>query len=331
MEAGIEQGVAQVALALFTTLVPSGVFAFVVVAVYLLAGKVEDAARERLGHFLSIPLAVTILGLIASTNHLGRPSNTMYVLMGVGRSPLSNEVSSVIVFLGLAWIAWLLSFGSLRWRKVSRVLLALACAASVFVIAAMANAYRIDTIVSWALPYTQVNLVLTAPMGGSALALCTFAAVGVDARGHRRLYGGLVAAGAASTAAACASQCMQYVALGEVRSGLATASSLVPFYPACIAASAIMACIAWVLCARRLRACACASSCAGGPSGNEGEAPAGAGEPSGGEGEAPAGAGGPAGDAEFSVALAAGASALVLAAVFVVRFAFYCMHLTAGL
>ncbi len=110
MVTGIDQGLAQLSLVAFTTLMPSGALAFVAIAALLLSRRLAPAEAARLARFLIIPLAVAMLGLIASTNHLGKPGNTLYVLMGVGRSPLSNEVFATGLFVAFAWTAWLLSF-----------------------------------------------------------------------------------------------------------------------------------------------------------------------------------------------------------------------------
>ena len=92
MGVGFSQGLAQVTLALFTTLAPSGAVALAIVAAVLLFAKLGDDVRARINKFMCIPLVVTMVGLIASATHLGNPANALYVFMHVGSSPLSNEV-----------------------------------------------------------------------------------------------------------------------------------------------------------------------------------------------------------------------------------------------
>ncbi|MFR1640267.1 MAG: DmsC/YnfH family molybdoenzyme membrane anchor subunit [Eggerthellaceae bacterium] len=43
----------------------------------------------------------------AASTHLGNPANALFVFLGVGRSPLSNEVFCAVVFLPLAGVYWL--------------------------------------------------------------------------------------------------------------------------------------------------------------------------------------------------------------------------------
>ncbi|MCI8452797.1 MAG: dimethyl sulfoxide reductase anchor subunit [Eggerthellaceae bacterium] len=236
MVTGIDQGLAQLSLVAFTTLMPSGALAFVAIAALLLSRRLAPAEAARLARFLIIPLAVAMLGLIASTNHLGKPGNTLYVLMGVGRSPLSNEVFATGLFVAFAWTAWLLSFSERPWGRVRTVLLALSCASALAAIAFISCAYSIRTVVTWDLPFTNVNLVAVAPMGGSVLALATLRAAGVR-RG--RLERALLALGAAGVLLALGSQAAQCATLGSVRSGLVRASDLVGGYPVVIAASAV--------------------------------------------------------------------------------------------
>lgn len=58
-------------------------------------GHLDEKGRARLAHATVIPLLVSMVGLVASATHLGTPANALYVLTGVGRSPLSNEVERV--------------------------------------------------------------------------------------------------------------------------------------------------------------------------------------------------------------------------------------------
>ena len=63
MGVGFSQGLAQVTLALFTTLAPAGMVAFCVMACVLLFGKLSEKQWERMSHFLVVPLAVAVVGL----------------------------------------------------------------------------------------------------------------------------------------------------------------------------------------------------------------------------------------------------------------------------
>lgn len=287
VETALAEGVVQLSLAFFTTATPGGIIACLIVACYVLAHPADDERSVYLRRFLIIPLAAVILGLIASTNHLGRPSNTLYVLVGVGRSPLSNEVAAVVAFTGLMWIAWLLSFAKARFRKAVKVLLGLSVLMGIWSISRIAGAYSIDTVVTWNLPYTAANLVLASLVSGPGLALVAFRAAGIR---HRRLYGVALGAIAVFALALAVLEFLQYEALQDLQSGLYGASELVPFYPACIIVSTVLIGSGILVGALPLLQ------------------------------KRQAGVG-------FLVA----GSVLVFGGVFIVRFVFYCMRLTAGL
>lgn len=127
---GFANAADEITLVLFTTLAPSGVVALIVMALVLvIRGPRLDAARRvALDRCLWIPIVVTMVGLVASATHLGNPANALYVLAGVGRSPLSNEVASGVAFLGSAGVYWLTAFsvdgGRPRLRRLALVAIA---------------------------------------------------------------------------------------------------------------------------------------------------------------------------------------------------------------
>lgn len=287
IETALAEGITQLSLAFFTTATPGGIVACLIVACYVLVRPTDDDRSVYLRRFLIIPLAAVILGLIASTNHLGRPSNTLYVLMGVGRSPLSNEVAAVVAFTGLLWIAWLLSFARTRFRKAVKVLLGLSVLMGAWSLSRIAGAYSIDTVVTWNLPYTAANLVLASLVSGPVLALVAFCAAGIR---DNRLYGIFLGGSAVFSLALAVLEFMQYGALQDLQGGLYGASDLVPFYPACIIASTVLI----------------------GSGAISGALPVIRGRQAG-------------------VGPLVAGSLLIFGGVFIVRFVFYCMRLTAGL
>lgn len=290
VETGLAQGTAQITLAAFTTLSSAGTCAFIVMALVIAFGKLDDAHRTRVQRLIIAPVALGLVGFISSATHLGKPSNALYVLSGVARSPLSDEVIASVVFFGFAWIYWYLCFSQRMARWVPKVVLGLACLAGAVQIAAMSTAYSIATIGSWATPFVPLNLVLAALMSGPLLAITalSFAGVQTSKRGHAAL---LIVAGVTS-AAAIASQAIQNEQLaGQLSSyAFANAQALVPWYGAAIAAETVGAGIAVGICALRLRYAK-----------------------------------------KVEPLFAALACVIMLASVFVTRFAFYCMHLTVGL
>ena len=96
-------------LALFTSLAPAGVVAFLTLALVRLWSR-DHAASVRLDRMIALPFSVVLVGFIASATHLGTPANALHVFSGIGRSPLSNEVMGAVTFLLLAGSYWMMAF-----------------------------------------------------------------------------------------------------------------------------------------------------------------------------------------------------------------------------
>lgn len=178
----------EITLVLFTTLAPSGVAALIIMAlVFVVRGPALDTAlRVAIDRFLWVPILVTMVGLVASATHLGNPANALYVLAGVGRSPLSNEVASGVVFLGSAGVYWLTAFSADGGRpRLRRAALVAICALGVVFVTAIAFAYDAETIESWHLPVVPLSLWANALLGGPLLALVGLAAAGYRSRDGR--------------------------------------------------------------------------------------------------------------------------------------------------
>ena len=136
-----------------------------------MAGRASEDERRRIDKFVSVPLVVSMVGLVASATHLGNPANALYVFVGVGRSPLSTEVFCAVVFLALAGVYWLYSFAERPRRGLQRGWMAALIVASGAFVTSVAFAYAADTIVSWDTWHVPANLWLNALVGGPLLAL----------------------------------------------------------------------------------------------------------------------------------------------------------------
>ena len=168
---GLDTALGELTLVFFTTLAPPGTLAYMIMAIIVLFGRMGEKRRKRIKQFLCVPLITAMVGLVASATHLGNPANALYVFMGVGRSPLSNEVFCAAVFLGLAASYWLYSFTEKSRPLLERIWLLLAVIAGIAFITSIAFAYSVDTIISWYSPYVPISLWLCAGVGGPPLAL----------------------------------------------------------------------------------------------------------------------------------------------------------------
>lgn len=168
---GFATALGEITLVLFTTLAPSGAIALALMGLPIVAGRASEDERRRIDKFVSVPLVVSMVGLVASATHLGNPANALYVFVGVGRSPLSTEVFCAVVFLALAGVYWLYSFAERPRRGLQRGWMAALIVASGAFVTSVAFAYAADTIVSWNTWHVPANLWLNALVGGLLLAL----------------------------------------------------------------------------------------------------------------------------------------------------------------
>lgn len=288
MGLGLNNALLEITLVLFTTLAPSGVVACLAVGALLLSGRLPDGRRVALNKFLFIPILVALVGLVASATHLGNPGNALYVLAGIGRSPLSNEVFAGAVFFGLAGSYWFYSFSQVRRVVLERVWVVLFMMAGVLFLAGIAFAYDVDTIPTWNSPFVPANLVLNALVGGPLVALCAFVAAGVPVRGS--LSRACLAVSGVSLAMNAAGYALQGAEAMGLANSLVTTAQLAPGYSVAVMLFA-------VLCATAIMADIVALRRSG----------------------------------NLPLPVAAAASVLALAGVFIMRFMFYMLHMTVGL
>ena len=304
---GLDFALNDIGLVVFTTLAPAAAFAYVVLVLLSLFGRLPHEERTRLESWLILPLAIATVGLIASATHLGDPGNALYVFTATGRSPLSNEVLTAILFLATSCLYWLARIYFRNMRIVRVVWLAISVATALLFVWGTASAYMFPSVVSWNTRYALVNLPLTGLAGCAPLAALTLvcARVAGSARGLVR------ATCALSLVAACVatvSMFLQHGHLATISNAYGTAAELAPWYPAAIVAFAACALAAPLLARRGVAHYR--SSLEPGPTA---EAPA-VSVPS----------------YQKAVAWCLGAAVLVYAGTASVRFCFYCFHMTAG-
>lgn len=302
MISGFDTALGEVTLVLFTTLAPSGAIALVLVAAVLLFSKLESTMRARISTFMCIPLVVTMVGLVASATHLGNPANALYVFLHFGSSPLSNEVVSAVGLLACSGLYWLYSFSVKPFAWLQRLLLAMIAATGIVFVAMVSLAYSVDTIVTWSLPMVPISLWLNALVGGPLLAAITLYAAQWRALAGR--FGLLLMT---VPFIALAANTVVYIVQGMqlgVANSVVAAADLVPHYHTMLLAFALMCFAGCVLAAFTMHTVSREAVVHGG------------------------------GELALSrrvlVRLLV-ACLLVFAGIFVMRFAFYMMHLTVGL
>ncbi|MEA9392117.1 DmsC/YnfH family molybdoenzyme membrane anchor subunit [Acerihabitans sp. TG2] len=195
-------------LVFFTVFTQSAIGAFIVL---LIAGLCRHINARRLATGLFGAMCLFVAALMISTFHLGQPLRAINTLFGAGRSPMSNEIVLAGMFCALGGIA---ALGMLINRGAQTAFLCLAWLAALVglgFLAAVTRVYQLSTVATWASNYTSAIMLLTAFIGGGALAA---------ALGARRLGIGL------SLVATLISLCLRpgYIAmLMSADSALATA------------------------------------------------------------------------------------------------------------
>ena len=301
---GLAFALNDIGLAIFTTLAPAAACAYVVLAATSLFGRLEPRERSCLESWLILPLAIATLGLISSATHLGNPGNALYVFARVGGAPLSTEVLTAVVFLGVSCSYWLacIYIKGMRALRVAWLALGIACACAF--VWGTTRAYAMPTVITWDTVFSMANLPLCGVAACAPLVWLVLACAGQARR--RRLARALGIASAAACVCACASMLLQNADLATLRNGYGTAQELVPAYGAAVAAFAV---------------CALCSLVVGhGALGRLREAQLETGVSF--EGNSAA-------ERRAIVRLAA-ACAVMYLGVFAVRFSFYCFHMTSG-
>lgn len=234
--------ISEATLVLFTTLAPSGALAFVLMSLPIIFKFkcMSDVMQKGIEKYLSVPVLVAMVGLVASATHLGSPANALYVLAGFGRSPLSNEVVFGAIFLGAGGIYWLTSFASKpKNATVRRVALALISLLGLCFIAAISLAYNADTIITWSNPLTIVSLWLNAAIGGPLLALFGFRLARFYTPQHRFGKAMLIMSSVALGANIIV-HVYWGVSLSDVSNSLTSADVLAPAYLPMVVAFAVL-------------------------------------------------------------------------------------------
>lgn len=164
----MENAMAELPLAIFTTLVPFGAGAFIMLAISFFTTKFGADELKKLDKLSIAPLAVVAVGFIASFFHLASPFNAFGVFSGIGSSPLSNEIAVGIVFFVVALVFAIMAFAG-KLTDASRRPFAAVVAVLAIVFAVFTGmAYMMPTIASWNTPLVPVEMLGFALLGGAA-------------------------------------------------------------------------------------------------------------------------------------------------------------------
>ena len=169
---------AELPLALFTTLAPIGAGAFIALAVAFFTTKFTDEQLKKIDRMTTIPVIVLIVGFICAFFHLASPMHAFGVFAGLGASPLSNELLACVVFAVLAIVYWIVALAGKLGEGARKGFSAVVAVMAVVFACFTGAAYMMETIVSWNTPMVPVAVLGFSLLGGVSLGVLVLALSG---------------------------------------------------------------------------------------------------------------------------------------------------------
>lgn len=169
---------AELPLALFTTLAPIGVGAFIALAVAFFTTKFSDEQLKKIDRMTTIPVVVLVAGFICAFFHLASPMHAFGVFAGLGASPLSNELLAGVVFAVLAIVYWIVALAGKLGEGARKGFAAVVAVMAVVFACFTGAAYMMETIASWNTPMVPVAVLGFSLLGGVSLGVLVLALSG---------------------------------------------------------------------------------------------------------------------------------------------------------
>ena len=169
---------AELPLALFTTLAPIGAGAFIALAVAFFTTKFSDEQLKKIDRMTTIPVVVLVAGFICAFFHLASPMHAFGVFAGLGASPLSNELLAGVVFAALAIVYWIVALAGKLGEGARKGFAAVVAVMAVVFAYFTGAAYMMETIASWNTPMVPVAVLGFSLLGGVSLGVLVLALSG---------------------------------------------------------------------------------------------------------------------------------------------------------
>lgn len=169
---------AEMPLALFTTLAPIGAGAFIALAVAFFTTKFTDEQLKKIDRMTTIPVVVLVAGFICAFFHLASPMHAFGVFAGLGASPLSNELLAGVVFAVLAIVYWIVALAGKLGEGARKGFSAVVAVMAVVFACFTGAAYMMETIASWNTPMVPVAMLGFSLLGGVSLGVLVLALSG---------------------------------------------------------------------------------------------------------------------------------------------------------
>ena len=169
---------AELPLALFTTLAPIGAGAFIALAVAFFTTKFSDEQLKKIDRMTTIPVVVLVAGFICAFFHLASPMHAFGVFAGLGASPLSNELLAGVVFAVLAIVYWIVALAGKLGEGARKGFAAVVAVMAVVFACFTGAADMMETIASWNTPMVPVAVLGFSLLGGVSLGVLVLALSG---------------------------------------------------------------------------------------------------------------------------------------------------------
>lgn len=169
---------AELPLALFTTLAPVGAGAFIALAVAFFTTKFSDEQLKKIDRMTTIPVVVLVAGFICAFFHLVSPMHAFGVFAGLGASPLSNELLAGVVLAVLAIVYWIVALAGKLGEGARKGFAAVVAVMAVVFACFTGAAYMMETIASWNTPMVPVAVLGFSLLGGVSLGVLVLALSG---------------------------------------------------------------------------------------------------------------------------------------------------------
>lgn len=169
---------AELPLALFTTLAPIGAGAFIALAVAFFTTKFSDEQLKKIDRMTTIPVVVLVAGFICAFFHLASPMHAFGVFAGLGASPLSDELLAGVVFAVLAIVYWIVALAGKLGEGARKGFAAVVAVMAIVFACFTGAAYMMETIASWNTPMVPVAVLGFSLLGGVSLGVLVLALSG---------------------------------------------------------------------------------------------------------------------------------------------------------
>ncbi|MFA9438216.1 dimethyl sulfoxide reductase anchor subunit family protein [Uliginosibacterium sp. sgz301328] len=221
-------------LILFTVISQTAVGAFWWCCLALIGADLSSEQRQRLERNMLLLWVMMGAAFALSSFHMGSPFRAMNSMLRFGQANLSNEVVFGGAFAGLGVVYWLLCLRNASSAGVRRFVLLLSLLCSAAFLWNTISFYLMPTVPTWYTPLTPAAFILTAIMGGSALACVLFGLSGISE--PWLLRNGPAVLTCIAVVAAVVVTILQATSLAGIQSDIHRATALSPDYGILMAA-----------------------------------------------------------------------------------------------